>query len=223
MAHTRHLLILLTLAFASPAQAELVLGISSDNGASFATDFDVQVGESLNFEIYLQQSGAETILNTEGLVSWGFDLTRTSTSVGTIASASANPVFDFANHNVTTPTGFEWEYADSSGFGVTGNNILLGSFQYQAIAEGGSVFTLEDRLIGTTPGDANWFTPVFTELDQQLFAGANSSYQFNVNSTTAVPEPSSLALLACVAGVAVLRRRRRKCVKIDSPPGTEVG
>ena len=190
------------------ATAELILGVSADNGTTFATDFDVQVGDSLNLGIYLQQTGPNTILTDEGIVSWGFDLSRSPTDLGTISNASANTVFDFENHNVTTASGFEWEYADSSDFGLQGDAIFLGSFEFDATADGTSLFAIEDRIIGGGAFSANWFTPLFTDLDEQIFGTfATNQFQFSVNAT-AVPEPSSFILLGSVAGLLLGRRRR---------------
>lgn len=209
---TRYLTLCLILTcVCKPATADLILGFSTDTGGTFANDFDVQVGNSLDIGIYLRQTGADTILTDEGLVSWGFDLTRDSTALGTISNPLANPVFDSESHNVTTATGFEWEYAESFGFGTLGDDILLGSFKFDATADGTSLFTIEDRVPGAGFANANWFTPfpLATDLDDQIFApGVVDQYQFTVNSTTAVPEPNSLVMLSCIAGLAIVRRRR---------------
>lgn len=203
---------LLAISLAAPAHAELILSFSSDNGSTFKNDFEIRVGESLNFGIYLQQSEPETVLTSEGLVSWGFDLAQLSQTPGTISEATPNPAFDFANHNVVTSTGFEWEYADSTGLGVAGESVLLGSFRYDATSEGTSVFTLGDRSLGTGPGNASWFTPSFSELDQTIFgANASDEFQFTINAV-AVPEPSGLALVAMMGLVALMRRRRETLV-----------
>lgn len=194
------------------ASADFVLGFSDDEGASFATAFDLGLGDTANIGIYLQQAGADSVLTVEGLSSWGLDLNHTSPSFGTIVGASANPVFDISNHEVSTATGFEWEFGESADLGVLGDSILLGSFQYQADSEGSTIFTVKDRLPGAGFGNSSWLTPALTELDEQIFGiGAAGDFQFSVNSASvsAVPEPTSLVLLGGVASMMLMVRRRR--------------
>ena len=117
--------------------------------------------------------------------------------------------FDFENHNNTTANGFEWEFGQSAGTGVQGNAVLLGSFRFDSVADGTTLMTIEDRLPGTGVGNANWITPTFNILDEQIFGtGASGSVQFSIDSSSAVPEPSSLALLNCLFGWSLVRRRR---------------
>jgi hypothetical protein len=192
-----------------PAIADLILGFSIDDGGSFANSFDVEVGASLAIGIYLQQTDPDTVLTDDGIVSWGFDLTRAPASLGTISNPSVNPVFDFENHNVTTATGFEWEYSETASSGIKGNAILLGGFQFDSTAKGISLFTVEDRLVGSGVGNASWVTSSFDFLDEEIFGtGAADTYQFSITATSAVPEPSSFVMLSCIAGLAIGRRRR---------------
>lgn len=209
---TRFLTTCTILAFACccrSADADLIVDFSVDNGNSFADSFDVQTGDSLNIGIYLRQTAPDTILTEEGLVSWGFDLTRERTNLGEISNLSTNPVFDLETRNVTTASGFEWEYSDNTSVGLNGDAIMLGAFQFDSTAEGLSVFTIKDRLIGSGAGNANWITPAFSFLDEDIFgAGAADTIQFSVNAVSAVPEPNSFALLSCIAGLVIVRRRR---------------
>ena len=194
--------------FSNTLQADFVINLSSDNGTIFSDNFDVQVGESLNLSVFLQQSSPDTILFDEGLASFGLDLSSSSTSLGTISNPMVNPVFDFQNHNVATISGFEWEYA--AGTSATGDSILLGSFQFESSAVGTTNFIIADRNPGSGPLDASWVTPGFTQLDEQIFGmGAADTFQFSVNATSAVPEPSSLALLTCAGVVGLLRWRKK--------------
>ena len=192
------------------AFADLVVGFSADNGESFQDSMDVRVDESINVEIYLRQTGSDSVLTDEGIISWGLDIARSSADLGTISDITPNPSFDFQNHNVITETGFEWEYAVTAGTGIKGNEILLGSFQFNSLSEGTTQFTLQDRIVGAGPGNATWFTPSFTELDQQIFgSGAAGTFQFSVNAISAVPEPHSFVLLCYMLGIMKLRRNRK--------------
>lgn len=194
----------------SPAVADVVINFSTDNGTSFTNDFDVEVGGSLSVGIYVQQTGGDTVLTDEGLVSWGFDLTSSPDSFGSIASATVNPVFDFSNHDVTTTTGFEWEFFESVGTGIKGNEILLGTMQFDSTGVGMTTFSITDRIPGGGGANANWVTPSLNFLDEQIFGtDAADTIQFTITSSTAVPEPSSLATLSCL-GVLVFSRRKRK-------------
>lgn len=203
-------LILSSISIVNRAPAGLVLSFSDDSGASFSDEFSVQTGDSLTVGLYLQQFDGETILTDEGLFSWGLDVTNTSPGIGSIAGAAVNPAFDTPNHDVTTASGFEWEFADSSFAGVQNESILLGTFRYEARNEGTSAFTIEDRVVGPGFFNANWFTPSLSSLDEQIFGvGSAGNYQFTVNSVTAVPEPSSILLFGFVSCALVCQRRRR--------------
>ena len=203
-------LIFISACFCKPTNADLLLNFSSNNGASFANDFEVQTGDSLTIGVFLQQTDTDTVLTDEGLIAWGFDLTRTTTNLGTIPSRSVDSAFDVQNRDITTATGFEWEYGESAGLGIRGNAIQLGSFQYDSTADGETIFVVEDRLVGSGIANATWFTSSFTDLDEQIFGnGATSTYQFSVNSISSIPEPSSLLMLSCIAVLSTIRRRRK--------------
>ncbi|MEL7497650.1 MAG: PEP-CTERM sorting domain-containing protein [Planctomycetota bacterium] len=202
------------LCLGSTASADLVIGFSDDGGISFSDDFEVATGDGLTIDVFLRQNGVDTVLTDEGIVAWGFDLTHSPTGLGTIADPTVNPVFDFENHNVITSDGFEWEYAETASLGIRGNDILLGSFQFNASSEGTTTFTVEDRLVGTGVGNANWITSSFASLDEEIFGvGAADTYQFSVNSIVGVPEPNSLLMFGLL-GMSVLHRRRRSVASV---------
>ncbi len=189
--------------------ADLVLSFSSDSGGTFFNDFNVTAGDSLTIGIYAQETNPNVELSTEGLVSFGFDLTSAPTTLGSISNATVNPLFDFENHNVTTASGFEWEYGEIAGTGIMGTTILLGTFQFDTIADGATLFTVEDRLPGAGIGNATWITPSFNVLDEQFFgAGAANNFQFTINASS-VPEPNSMLLMAAACAGFVSRRHRR--------------
>ncbi len=203
----------LLIAFSSVNQcklvsAELVIGFSVNNGGSFSNSFDVVTGQSLTVGLYLQQTNPDTVLTDEGIVAWGLGLTSAPTNLGTISNRMVNPLFDFENHNVTTASGFEWEYGETANTGIKGTSVLLGSLQFDTTADGTTLFTVGDRLVGTGAVNASWLTPSFSFLDEQIFgAGATNDFRFSINAS-AVPEPSSFAMFSCIAGLAICRRRR---------------
>ncbi len=191
------------------ASAELVLSFSADNGGTFINDFNVTAGDSLTIGIYAQETNANVELSTEGLVSFGFDLTSAPTTLGSISNATVNPLFDSESHNVITASGFEWEFGETANTGIKGNAVLLGSFQFDTTANGMTLFTVGDRLVGSGLENASWLTPSFSFLDEQIFgAGAANNFQFTIN-TSSVPEPSSMLLMAAACAGFVSRRHRR--------------
>ncbi len=191
------------------ARADLVLSFTADNGATFSNSFDVTTGDSLSIGIYARETAPDNVLSTEGLIAFGFDVTSSPTGLGTISAATANPFFDLENHNVTTASGFEWEYVEMANTGFQASDIFLGSFQFDTTTDGTTVFTVEDRLVGSGVGDASWLTPALDILDESFFGpGATNTFQFSINAS-AVPEPNSFVFLLGSAGLAAGLRRRR--------------
>ncbi|MFK7737688.1 MAG: PEP-CTERM sorting domain-containing protein [Pirellulaceae bacterium] len=191
------------------AHADLVISFSTDQGATFGSNFELQVDDDLTVGIFLRQTAPDDILTTEGLSSFGLDLVATTSEFGEVANPSVNSQFDFEETSMETPTGFQWEYASASDEGVRASSVFLGEFDFASRSVGQTDFTLTDLFPGTGPGDASWFTSEITELDERIFGtGAAGSYQFSINST-AVPEPSSLLLLGAIGAVATQVRRRQ--------------
>lgn len=209
------LIITMTMCLNSQVGADLVLGFSVDNGTTFSNDFNITTGDNLTIDIFARETSPNNELSSGGLVAFGFDLTSSPTGLGLISDATRNPLFDFENHNVPTATGFEWEYGESANTGI-GNggdgSVFLGNFQFNSTADGTTVFTIEDRSVGSGVGNANWITPTFDILDEQFFGpGAAGSFQFSINAS-AVPEPSTFTMCAG-ASMFFLMRRRRNAMK----------
>ncbi|MEM6470120.1 MAG: hypothetical protein AAF802_11240 [Planctomycetota bacterium] len=195
---------------AGVARAELTIAYSVDDGNSFSSEVDIREGESVEIEIYARQSEPETVLLSEGLIAFGLDLTIDPRDLGRLTEASVNQQFDLENVNLFTETGFEWEFGVGNGIGVSGDEILLGSFEFESTSIGTTEITVGDRLVGTGIGNASWLTPTPEILDQRIF-GANSTdrFSFFINAT-AIPEPSSCFIVGGLFGAATLRRGRRK-------------
>ena len=195
------------------ASADLAIAFSIDNGVNFVDQVEATAGDQLTIGIYLRETDPvnERLLVDEGIISFGFDLTRSNPGLGTIVDPVVNSEFDFVNHDVTTATGFEWEYGESLGSGIKGANVLLGSFQFDIASPGTSTMTVEDRLLGSGTGNASWYTPSFADIDEQIFGtGASNSFGFTIHAVSAVPEPNSITLFGLLmTGFAVVRRRVR--------------
>ena len=196
------------LCFCQPLTADLLIAFSADGGSTFDTEFDVATGDQIGIWIYAIETSPDTVLSAEGLVSFGMDVNSNGNDFGMILSNQINPEFDFASHDVDTATGFEWEFADSSNLGVSGNSILLGCFEYQTTADGETVFGVSDRASGTGIENASWLTPALNILDEEFFGpGAAEEFQFQIVASS-VPEPSGIAVLFMATGIAVIARRR---------------
>jgi len=199
---------LLATAVCRPATAALTLGFSIDNGSNFSESFDLLTGESVAVGVYLNDDVSGGILETAGF--FGFGLTAAApTTFGTISAASIDPLYDFGTIDQFTGSTIDWEAAIFLNSTPTGQSILIGSFQFDATADGSTVLTFGDRLVGTGPVNAGWLDGLGNELDQSIFGpGATGTFQLTITSTT-IPEPGTSGLMvAALIGVAVRRKRR---------------
>jgi hypothetical protein len=163
------------LLLASPALADTVY-------ASFdPTPKVVNLGDTFTIDIVADM--------TSDIVGWGLDLTIADPSVA--MRTAADPVI-----------GPDWDPAfapDGDGLaglafpaGVSGNDILLATVEFQAMALG-----VTDLYLSITPGDlTEGFALYPTGFDDAVFTAG----QIRV-----IPEPAALALLGL--GVLALRRR----------------
>jgi len=92
-------------------------------------------------------------------------------------------------------------------------SIFLGSFQFDTIADGSTVISFADRLVGTGTANTGWLDGAGLELDQLLFGpGATNTFDVTINSI-AIPEPGPLAL--CVGGMLIAGLHRRRKLRLD--------
>ena len=198
------------------ANADLTIEFSEDNGVTFSNAFSAQIGEQLDVGIYLGQTGVDSVLTDEGLISFGLELSMLQTDFGSISNVAANPAFDVENDLFSSDSRFVLEYGQSSGVGVTGNQVLLATFTFEPTRDGNTQFAITDRLVGSGIGNASWLTPSFGFLDEDIFgAGAAGSFEFSVN-VVGIPEPSNVILVVTSAGFFLARRNRLFIQKINA-------
>jgi hypothetical protein len=191
-----------------------------------STNYTVGVGQTVNINLYLTQTGSTTGLSSTGLQSGGVQLNYNTTYVGNSLitpnnntySGSAPIGFDPANNTaiigngsnglaigqsalVVGQLGSESPVKAGSGSPNTSNSILLGTFQFTGVSAGSSLTLTSAAFPGS---DVNVLADG-TVIDSLI---ANSSAVITV---TAVPEPGTMILGGLLAsGIAggYLRRRR---------------
>lgn len=204
---TVHSVFALMLFVAASVSAQEI-NFSIDGGSTFDDSFTIGSGSSTTVEVYLSEIPPDTTLTSDGLFGFSLRGDLTGGSPGSIASASFNPQFDFPITDNFNSVAIEWEAAVLANAIPKASNILLGNFQYASSGPGVSTFSFSDLRPGADPGDAGWLTENAAELDQLIFGpGATDSFSLTL-STNAVPEPTSLVLIAfATAGLTVCRRR----------------
>lgn len=200
---------LLAMSVCHPATAAVILGFSVDNGASFSNSFDVLTGESVTVGVYITEDDDDNILDTVGFFGFGLTAASTPTILGTISAAAIDPLYDFNTIDEFTGSTIDWEAAIFLNAIPIGQSHFLGSFQFDATADGSTVISFADRLPGTGTATTGWLDGSGAELDQLLFGpGATGTFEVTINST-AIPEPGSFALCVGSLLIAGLRRRRK--------------
>ncbi len=200
---------LLAISICHPASAVLTLGFSTDNGTSFSNSFDLLTGESITIGVYINEEADDNILDTVGFFGFGLTAASAPTTFGAVSAAAIDPLYDFNTIDEFTGSTIDWEAAIFLNDIPIAQSHFLGSFQFDATADGSTVFTFADRLVGTGTATTGWLDGSGEELDQLLFGpGATGTFAVTINSTP-IPEPGSFAL--CVGGILIagLRRRRK--------------
>ncbi|MCG8653271.1 MAG: hypothetical protein MI861_25760 [Pirellulales bacterium] len=203
------LLPIVVLLFAWPSVAEggLIYGFGQSN-------YLVGPGGQVDVDVFLQQTGTDTILTDEGLLSAGvrvfFDeppLPGDPAEVVSVADITPNPLFDESLLEILDVTGGESagliDAVDFFSPPVTGDRILLGTFRFTAGNTAGEMTHLR----------ATEFSPLFAEtisgisnttLDSQILDGTATI------TVAAVPEPASGVVCGMLLPAAVWFRRRAK-------------
>ena len=187
--------------------ANAQLDINFSNGESNGAAFDLLIGTEQTISIFATESGANTELSGSGLV--GFGIVGNSTATGSsavITDVRINPSFTF-------PSGTN-EFDDNSlnaggitlgGPAVSGASVLLADFDLSIADVGTTTFTFGDR----TEGLDDFSTADNQGLDDIIFLGGRT-FSLTVNGVdpSAVPEPSSVAILFGLAVFGATKRRR---------------
>ncbi len=191
-----------TVANRSKAHAELLIRYSVDDGISFINELTLNVGQSADVDIYVDDTDPFSVLE-EGLQSMGLRGTF-NTGFGQITSVDWDDNFSsFPKGEFDNATGTLELEGFNFGGGVSDSTIRLGSFTFKTTTAGTTTFELGDLTVDET----NFLTSENTELDLFLF-GADRSETYGL-TISAVPEPSMFAGLAITSGGILLRRRRR--------------
>ena len=187
--------------------ANAQIDITFSDGDVSAAAFDLLIGTEQTISIFATESGANTELSGSGLV--GFGIVGNSTATGSsavITDLRINPSFTF-------PSGTN-EFDDNSlnaggitlgGPAVAGTSVLLADFDLSVADVGTTTFTFGDR----TEGLDDFSTADNQGLDDIIFLGGRT-FSLTVNGVdpSAIPEPSSAAILFALAVCGATSRRR---------------
>lgn len=192
------------LAWHAPAHADFVVLVDLDRTAiGFQTDRTVKVGDTVVADIFLDLTSADN-----SLIAYNFDVqfdetllsfTSRSETPGNLGGGFTNGVLAV---NKTVSGGFvrqlEGITTDVGIVGSFANPIQIASLSFTAFAPGSSTLLSDD----SDPTFNEWFNANLDEISDGV--------QFTPATITAVPEPSSFALLAMVAGVCACGSRRKR-------------
>lgn len=165
--------------------ALLIAGISGAAGADVIVSVVpeqnlLSVGQSTMVNVYADITGGDFV------TAWGLDIASSELSVGTLTFSSLGPSWTLGpNPDGDGFTGFNLS-------GISGNNVLLASFEFTALSEGVTFISLSQTL-----GDPT-----------ELFQGQCPETPTLQGATiSVVPAPGAATVLAGL-GLCALRRRR---------------
>lgn len=195
------------------------------------------VGDTVPVQVYLTQTSPDDILTTEGLdlaairVSFGSPTVAAVLTVGDIAPGAGFVSISTAVNPAPYPPPPTSADLNEEAPGLPpatvfpplgGNSILLGTFTFTGLAAGATAISVTDLDEGGVLDDI--VTGLGTSLDGLITAGTGT---ITVLSSSAIPEPSSLALSMLAFGAASVvvtyrRRRNRRGEVTGSPSPTQV-
>lgn len=188
-------------------QADLTVEFSVDGGASFTTTQTLTAGDTATIEVYLRDTEATGSLVNDGLFGFGLLGTGFDVSKGSRQNTAIDPVFDFSVDE-STESEIRWNGNVFNNAAPTGQDILLGSFDWVTSNAGTTVLSFSDIDPGSGTGNASWVTAASEELDQRIFdplSGGQLSYDLTI---VAVPEPTAASFLLCFGVFCSVSRRR---------------
>lgn len=207
----RSWLVILAVLFSATgtANADIFALFSDDNGATFSNSYVVTTGSTLTVDVFLGQNGGNTELTDSGLFTFGLAATAPSTASGSISSATLNPDFDLPLTDQFDADSIDWNAAVLANSAPTGNEVLLGSFDWTTVADGTTTLSFGDILPGTGAANATWVTDNGVTLDEIIFGpGATDTFDLTIEAISQVPEPGSAALIGFLF-VGLMGRRVR--------------
>jgi hypothetical protein len=193
---------LFTMAIANRVEAGFSYQVATFNGAVAQNTFNL--GDTVTVRLFaVDTAGPNVNFATQNVRSFSAQLFASTTDLDPASSATFNPSFNagnfqsgsfFTGRNLTAS-------AVSSGFAVSGSQLQLAEFTYVA------------SVLGQT--NISFGNPSNNSLEHLTFGSTGPEISSNPGAfigatVTAVPEPTSLALLGFVAAGYGLRRLRRK-------------
>ena len=189
--------------------ADLTIGFSTDEGISFVDRHLIPIGESVSVDVYLRDSEAGGVLDSDGLFGFGLRAVSSGPPLGEFQKSTINPIFDLSTDD-STETEIIWDGGILDSDIPNGQNLFLGRFDFVSTSAGTSLLEFSDLDPGTGSDNANWVSASADVLDELIFDTANGGQAMYPLTIVAVPEPSSLSFVASAVLFAATRRRKSK-------------
>lgn len=201
------IVVLLTaVAFPATSHGGIIASFTAD-GSAFLPSF-ISVGQTVDVPLYLRQTVPNTELTSPGLLLAGLGVSFSPAGIVDVTSGSFglgwNPLFSsvtFDNFAGTSAIQSGVDFGDPA-VTETGGSILVGTLVFKGVSAGTALLTLGDADSGfedTLDGNGN-------VLDGSIIFDSTTSITV---TSSAVPEPSSLAALGVIGALAAVFGVRR--------------
>lgn len=180
----------------APASAALVFNIDFGQDSIFENAVTLNVDQVIWADVYVSN------VPSPGLIAMGFDLVYDGAQLR-VLSASIGGNWDFGQIDQASPSVIE-----TGGMllnTLAGDNILLGSVEFKAIAAGSSGLSLFDSDHGGSFDD--FVLDDATVMDSDLNGGVPLALVDTPTPPASIPEPGTLLLL--LPGLAGLSRAKK--------------
>ncbi len=193
-------------AFPATSHGGIIASFTAD-GSAFLPSF-ISVGQTVDVPLYLRQTDPNTELTSPGLLLAGLGVSFSPSGIVNVTSGSFGPGWNSLFSSVTFDN-FAGTSAIQSGVGFgdpavteTGGSILVGTLMFTGVSAGTALLTLGDADSGfeeILDGNGN-------VLDGSIIFDTTTSITV---TSSAVPEPSSLAALGVIGALAAVFGVRR--------------